>query len=81
MAEPRLKAGIWVKAALRMADRDGRSGLEDIDIMTVIQVAELTRSDSTQVADYAIVSPPDTLIVWPVMYSASSDSRNAIIPA
>jgi hypothetical protein len=27
MAEPRLKAGIWVKAALRMADRDGRSGV------------------------------------------------------
>ena len=27
MAEPRLKAGLWVKAALRMADRDGRSGV------------------------------------------------------
>ena len=24
MAEPRLKAGLWVKMALRMADRDGR---------------------------------------------------------
>ena len=24
--EPRLKAGLWVKAALRMADRDGRPG-------------------------------------------------------
>lgn len=30
---------------------------------------------------HAIVSPPDTLIVCPVMYPASSDSRNAIIPA
>ena len=27
MAEPRLKAGLWVKAALRMADRDGRPGV------------------------------------------------------
>ena len=27
MAEPRLKAGLWVKMALRMADRDGRSGV------------------------------------------------------
>ena len=27
MAEPRLKAGLWVKAALRMADRDGRAGV------------------------------------------------------
>ena len=27
MAEPRLKAGMWVKMALRMADRDGRSGV------------------------------------------------------
>jgi hypothetical protein len=26
MAEPRLKAGLWVKMALRMADRDGRPG-------------------------------------------------------
>ncbi len=27
MAEPRLKAGLWVKMALRMADRDGRAGV------------------------------------------------------
>ena len=27
MAEPRLKAGLWVKMALRMADRDGRGGV------------------------------------------------------
>lgn len=27
MAEPRLKAGLWVKMALRMADLDGRSGV------------------------------------------------------
>lgn len=27
MAEPRLKAGLWVKMALRMADRDGRPGV------------------------------------------------------
>jgi hypothetical protein len=27
MAEPRLKAGLWVKFALRMADRDGRPGV------------------------------------------------------
>jgi hypothetical protein len=26
MAEPRLKAGLWVKMALRLADRDGRPG-------------------------------------------------------
>jgi hypothetical protein len=26
MAEPRLKAGLWVKMALRMADLDGRPG-------------------------------------------------------
>jgi hypothetical protein len=26
-AEPRLKAGIWVKMALRMADMDGRPGM------------------------------------------------------
>ena len=26
-SEPRLKAGIWVKAALRMADLDGRPGM------------------------------------------------------
>ena len=27
MAEPRLKSGLWVKMALRMADRDGRPGV------------------------------------------------------
>ena len=27
MAEPRLKAGLWVKMALRLADRDGRAGV------------------------------------------------------
>jgi hypothetical protein len=27
MAEPRLKAGLWVKMALRMADLDGRAGV------------------------------------------------------
>ena len=27
MAEPRLKAGLWVKMALRMADRHGRPGV------------------------------------------------------
>ena len=27
MTEPRLKAGLWVKATLRMADRDGRPGV------------------------------------------------------
>ena len=27
MAEPRLKAGLWVKMALRMADREGRPGV------------------------------------------------------
>lgn len=27
MAEPRLKAGLWVKMALRLADRDGRPGV------------------------------------------------------
>ena len=27
MAEPRLKAGLWVKMALRMADLDGRSAM------------------------------------------------------
>jgi hypothetical protein len=27
MAEPRLKAGLWVKMALRMADREGRAGV------------------------------------------------------
>ena len=27
MAEPRLKAGLWVKMALRMGDRDGRPGM------------------------------------------------------
>jgi hypothetical protein len=27
MAEPRLKAGLWVKMALRMSDRDGRSAV------------------------------------------------------
>jgi hypothetical protein len=27
MAEPRLKAGVWVKMALRMADRSGRPGV------------------------------------------------------
>ena len=27
MAEPRLKAGLWVKMALRMADLDGRPGV------------------------------------------------------
>src|SRR5215831_11385021 len=27
MAEPRLKAGLWVKMALRMADRGGRPGV------------------------------------------------------
>jgi len=27
MAEPRVKAGLWVKMALRMGDRDGRSGV------------------------------------------------------
>jgi len=27
MAEPRLKAGLWVKMALRMADRIGRNGV------------------------------------------------------
>ncbi len=27
MAEPRLKAGLWVKMALRMADRDGHPGV------------------------------------------------------
>jgi len=27
MAEPRLKAGLWVKMALRMADRQGRAGV------------------------------------------------------
>jgi hypothetical protein len=27
MAEPRLKAGLWVRMALRMADRDGRPGV------------------------------------------------------
>jgi hypothetical protein len=27
MAEPRLKAGLWVKATLRMADLDGRAGV------------------------------------------------------
>jgi hypothetical protein len=26
MAEPRLKAGLWVKMALRMGDREGRPG-------------------------------------------------------
>jgi hypothetical protein len=27
MTEPRLKAGLWVKMALRMADREGRAGV------------------------------------------------------
>ena len=27
MAEPRIKAGIWVKMALRLADNDGRPGV------------------------------------------------------
>ena len=27
MPEPRLKAGLWVKMALRLADRDGRPGV------------------------------------------------------
>jgi hypothetical protein len=27
VAEPRLKAGLWVKAALRMGDKDGRPGV------------------------------------------------------
>ncbi len=27
MSEPRIKAGIWVSMALRMGDRDGRSGM------------------------------------------------------
>jgi hypothetical protein len=27
MAEPRLKAGLWVRMALRLADRDGRPGV------------------------------------------------------
>jgi hypothetical protein len=27
MTEPRLKAGLWVKMALRLADRDGRPGV------------------------------------------------------
>jgi hypothetical protein len=27
MAEPRLKVGLWVKMALRMADREGRPGV------------------------------------------------------
>jgi hypothetical protein len=27
MAEPRLKAGLWVRMALRLADRDGRAGV------------------------------------------------------
>jgi hypothetical protein len=27
MAEPRLKAGLWVKMALRMSDREGRAGV------------------------------------------------------
>ncbi len=27
MAEPRLKAGLWVKMALRLADREGRPGV------------------------------------------------------
>jgi hypothetical protein len=27
MAEPRLKAGLWIKMALRLADRDGRAGV------------------------------------------------------
>src|SRR5215469_9759967 len=27
MSEPRLKAGLWVKMSLRMADRDGRAGV------------------------------------------------------
>jgi hypothetical protein len=27
MVEPRLKAGLWVKMALRLADRDGRPGV------------------------------------------------------
>ena len=27
MAEPRLKAGLWVKMALRLSDRDGRPGV------------------------------------------------------
>jgi hypothetical protein len=27
MAEPRLKAGLWVKMALRMADREGTAGV------------------------------------------------------
>jgi hypothetical protein len=27
MAEPRVKAGLWVKMALRMGDLDGRSGV------------------------------------------------------
>ena len=27
MAEPRLKAGLWVKMALRLADRNGRPGV------------------------------------------------------
>ena len=27
MAEPRLKAGMWVRMALRLADRDGRPGV------------------------------------------------------
>jgi hypothetical protein len=27
MSEPRVKAGLWVQAALRLADMDGRSGM------------------------------------------------------
>jgi hypothetical protein len=27
MAEPRVKAGLWVKMALRLSDRDGRPGV------------------------------------------------------
>jgi len=38
------------------------------------------RDNAVQAACHAIVRPPETLIVWPVMYAASSDNRNAMIP-
>ena len=48
---------------------------------TKISAAASVSAAHDRVPRYTIVSPPDTLIVWPVMYAASSDSRNAIIPA
>ncbi len=61
MAEPRLKAGIWVKMALRLADRDGRPG------------AVLRRGDADSGGVLAVLRGRDGLMVLSQMRTAEGE--------